>query len=103
MVKVVAAAGSKHRASLDCEHTFYDPPSNKAGPWTSKLARTNRFKHLDKATLSVDPSELDTHGKAKDGWSLCSVDRASGRTEMLASNFPCLDIRSHLFCSHGPT
>ncbi|KAL6318847.1 hypothetical protein AAG906_001320 [Vitis piasezkii] len=62
MVKVVAAAGSKHRASLDCEHTFYDPPSNKAGPWTSKLARTNRFKHLDKATLSVDPSELDTHG-----------------------------------------
>ncbi|RVW91202.1 Protein NRT1/ PTR family 2.8 [Vitis vinifera] len=58
MVKVVAAPGSK----LDCENTFYDPPSNKAGPWTSKLARTNRFKHLDKATLSVDPSELDTHG-----------------------------------------
>lgn len=84
MVKVVAAAGSKHRASLDCEHTFYDPPSNKAGPWTSKLARTNRFKHLDKATLSVDPSELDTHGKAKDSWSLCSVEQVEELKCLLA-------------------
>lgn len=68
--QVLAAAILKRqeKLGLGCENHFYDPP-----PEELKLSRTDRFRFLDKAALVVDPRELDTQGKAKNSWRLCSV------------------------------
>ncbi|KAK6924949.1 Proton-dependent oligopeptide transporter family [Dillenia turbinata] len=73
IAKVVVAASKKQKQvrSSDSEPTFFDPPIKES--YTAKLIRTDRFRHLDKAAIIFDPSELTNDGVPKNEWRLCSV------------------------------
>ncbi|XP_057952591.1 protein NRT1/ PTR FAMILY 2.8 [Malania oleifera] len=78
MAKVIVAAYRKSGPTLvpaaSCyEPRLYNSQFQEDQCSGSKLARTERFKWLDKAALITDPSQLDPQGKPEDGWRLCSV------------------------------
>lgn len=62
------AASRKRHVSIetDSELSYYDPPP-------SHLVHTDRFKCLDKASVIIDPNELNDEGNPKDSWRLCSI------------------------------
>ncbi|XVF54251.1 hypothetical protein PTKIN_Ptkin05aG0165300 [Pterospermum kingtungense] len=74
MVKVAVAACKKRNVTIEpgCEYPFYDPRTESDHPSAVELPHTDRYKFLDKAAIITDPSELDNHGVAMNGWRLCS-------------------------------
>ncbi|KAL3845998.1 hypothetical protein ACJIZ3_003401 [Penstemon smallii] len=80
IAKVVVAAFKKRKIDLKSgnrEYSFYDPIEEVEFDIDKSLNKVKRFKCLDKAALITDdPSdELDSRGKPKNGWRLCSVNQ----------------------------
>ncbi|KAK4489837.1 hypothetical protein RD792_000481 [Penstemon davidsonii] len=81
IAKVVVAAFKKRKIDLKSgnrEYSFYDPIEETEFDDVDKsLNKVKRFKFLDKAAvITDDPSdELDSRGKPKNGWRLCSVNQ----------------------------
>ncbi|CAH1422512.1 unnamed protein product [Lactuca virosa] len=72
IVKVIVASIRKRKIPYDDElrYSWYQEES---GSKEHNLARTQRFKCLDKAAMIVDSSELNSTGVAKNKWRLCNV------------------------------
>ncbi|KAF5476150.1 hypothetical protein F2P56_007886 [Juglans regia] len=76
MAKVITAACRKSGLIIGqpaSKQSYYDPPMIGLEPQRMKLAHSNMFKFLDKAAIITDPGELDSLGKPKNGWRLCSL------------------------------
>lgn len=78
MAKVIIAAYRKNRSTKGqpSPQSFYDPliiESEDSETHRTMLGYPDRFKFLDKAAATTDPSELDNQGKPKNGWTLCSL------------------------------
>ncbi|XP_059645448.1 protein NRT1/ PTR FAMILY 2.8 [Cornus florida] len=73
MIKVINAAIRKRCVTLGPDSKFYDPPSEDSNQKPYFLARTNRFKYLDKAAIICDPTEVNAEGVQSNSWRLCSV------------------------------
>lgn len=70
--KVIVAASKKRHVNLatDSELSYYNPqPSDPE----KTVTRTSRFRCLDKASIILDPNELNDDGKPRNDWRLCSV------------------------------
>ncbi|CAN6723979.1 unnamed protein product [Malus baccata var. baccata] len=76
IIKVLVATcrkcGSKSNAGETSGQSYYDPLVGSESE-RERAARTNKLKFFDKAAMIVDPSELDSQGKPKNSWKLCSV------------------------------
>ncbi|XP_024969798.1 protein NRT1/ PTR FAMILY 2.8 [Cynara cardunculus var. scolymus] len=71
IAEVIVASIRKRRIPYESKYSFYQEKSGSKNP---NLARTHRFKCLDKAAMIVDPtSELNANGVAKNRWRLCSM------------------------------
>ncbi|KAI3759333.1 hypothetical protein L6452_07074 [Arctium lappa] len=69
IAKVIVASIRKRNIPYESKYSFYYQESKNPN-----LARTQRFKCLDKAAMIVDPiNELNDNGLAKNKWSLCSM------------------------------
>lgn len=78
MAKVIIAAYRKNHSTKGqpSPQSFYDPliiESEDSETHRTMLGYPDRFKFLDKAAATTDPSELDNQGKPKNGWTLCSL------------------------------
>nr|DAD31139.1 TPA_asm: hypothetical protein HUJ06_009990 [Nelumbo nucifera] len=86
LVKVVVAAYRKRRFSVGSlgQYSLYDPISDDESetPMT-RLPHTERYLCLDKAAVIIDASELNSQGKSRCGWKLCSVQQVEGLKRLL--------------------
>ncbi|KAA8540918.1 hypothetical protein F0562_024944 [Nyssa sinensis] len=75
MFKVINAAYRKRKITLgpSSEQSFYDPPAIESEPQLPTLARTDRFKCLEKSAIILNPSELNADGISQNSWRLCNL------------------------------
>ncbi|KAB2630598.1 protein NRT1/ PTR FAMILY 2.8-like [Pyrus ussuriensis x Pyrus communis] len=72
LVAACRKCGSKSNVGQTSGQSYYDPSVGSESE-TATIAHTNKLKFFDKAAMIVDPSELDSQGKPKNSWKLCSV------------------------------
>nr|XP_043616333.1 protein NRT1/ PTR FAMILY 2.8 [Erigeron canadensis] len=74
IVQVIVASIRKRKVPYDHNknYSFYHP-QNDDNLEQKNVARTQRFKCLEKAAMIVDPSEVNANGVAENKWRLCSV------------------------------
>ncbi|XP_010558949.1 PREDICTED: protein NRT1/ PTR FAMILY 2.8 [Tarenaya hassleriana] len=72
MFKVVAAALRKRKVKISDDVTFYDAPLDQPGSST-RLLGTDRLGFLDKASIVMDPNEINEEGRPRNDWRLCSL------------------------------
>ncbi|KAK1563263.1 hypothetical protein Q3G72_025003 [Acer saccharum] len=95
VAKVVTAACRKRKQKVNdgqdsAEKSFYDPPPSpllESYSQNVKLPHTVKFRCLDKAALITDSIELDSQGKAKNNWRLCSIQQVE-QLKMLLGMVP---------------
>lgn len=92
LAKVISAAFRKRKQNVldtsDSDKNFYDPPTVESDSEAVKFPHTEKFRWLDKAAVIVDDAtELDSHGRAKNNWRLCSIQQVE-QLKMLLGMVP---------------